>query len=218
VLPRLSRLLAAGHGGQILLGQSTRDLLAGSEILSLRDLGPVRMVGLAEPEQVYQAIAADLPAAFPPLTTSDVRGWTPLPGPPPFGRDRDLAVLVEQLRGPRSRLVTLVGAGGVGKTRLASYVAEALLDDFPQGVYFIPLAAVRASEQVLSAIAQALGVLESPGTPLLESLIARLATSETLLVLDNFEQVLAAAPLVVQLLHGGGSTPLRRSNSHSARQ
>ena len=119
---------------------------------------------------------------------------------PLVGRTHDLTVVAEYLRQPSVRTVTLTGPGGVGKTRLALHVAESMLDDFRDGVHFVALAAIRTPELVADAIARALGVRDEPGHTLLDRIRGYLREREVLLVLDNFEQVPAAAPVVRELI------------------
>jgi predicted ATPase len=203
VLPRLTRLLGAGHGGQILLARAVQELVAGRlpAGVELRDLGDHRLPDLAGPERVYQLVAADLPADFAPLVSREVRSsGLPAAATPLIGRERELARLGERLRQPSVRLVTLTGPGGTGKTRLALAAAEALLDDFADGVYFVPLAALRDPALVSAALAQTLGVREGPGQSMTDALHAELRERDVLLVLDNVEQVLAAGATVADLL------------------
>lgn len=203
VLPRLSRLLDAGHPGQVLVGRAAQELLHGNlpTGVELRDLGAQRLPHLAAPEWVYQVVAADLPSAFPALLSREVRmDALPAATTPLVGRVADLARLVTELRRPSVRLLTLTGPGGTGKTRLSLAAAEALLDDFADGVYVVPLAALREPALVVAALAQALGVREAAGQEPLAALCAELRDRALLLVLDNVEQVLGAGLVVAQLL------------------
>lgn len=178
---RAARIAAAGHGGQTLVSQSTRDLAGGEQ---LRDLGRHRLKDLTAPERIYQL--GD--GVFPPLRTLD-RTNLPVTATPLVGRRSELAELVGLLRG-ESRLVTITGAGGSGKTRLAVQVAAELAGDFGDGVFFVALAPVRDAALVGSAIVQAVGVRR----------IEDLYGLDVLLVLDNFEHLLRAATEASSLL------------------
>ena len=127
---------------------------------------------------------------------------TKLPTPPTvlIGRAHEIAQICALLRTPAARLVTLSGPGGIGKTRLGLQVAAELFDDFPDGVYFVDLAPIRESALVISAIAQTLGMRQTGGQPLVSQLKQFLGNKRMLLMLDNFEQVLDAAPLLAELL------------------
>ena len=165
-LNRLSRLLAIGHGGQILLTQTVQLLSRGTlpDGAALRDLGEHRLRDLLEPERVYQLLHPDLPATFAPLNSLDTRPHNLPRQPTPFlGRERQVDEVVALLRREDAQLVTLIGPGGTGKTRLALQVAAELLDDFSDGVFFVPLAPLADSHLVTSAIASALGLREEGG-------------------------------------------------------
>ena len=199
---RAARLRAAGHGGQILMSQATaaqvRDHLPVQA--DLRDLGLRRLKDLLNPEHVFQLEHPDLPSRFPPLATLDARPNNLPVQPTTFvGRDATIATLTALLRGAETRLVTLTGPGGIGKTRLALRVAADVIDDFPEGVWVVQLAAVAAGEAVPAAVAAALGIRPQPGDNLVEALVRHLRDRRLLLVLDNFEQVLPAAELVAEL-------------------
>jgi len=200
---RAARICAAGHGGQTLLSQTTRtlveyDLPAG---VRLRDLGEHRLKDLQRPERLYQVVIPDLPADFPPLQTLDSRSHNlPVQPTPLIGRERTSAAACALLRRAEVRLLTLTGPGGTGKTRLGLQVAADLLEDFESGVFFVPLAAIRDPALVVSGIARTLGIQEKASQVLLDSLKESLQDKQMLLVLDNFEQVVAAAPLVAEVL------------------
>jgi predicted ATPase/class 3 adenylate cyclase len=203
-LSRIARLLAAGHGGQILIAQPTYELIrhALPAEVSLRDLGVHRLRDLSHEEHIYQLASPDLPETFPPLKTlTPPTHNIPLPPTPLIGRDRELAAACALLRGAaRVRLLTLTGPGGTGKTRLAFQIAADLVSDFADGVFYVNLAVIDDPALVALTIAQTLGVWETPGRPLSHSLQDYLRDRQVLLLLDNFEQVGLAAPLVAALL------------------
>jgi predicted ATPase len=178
---RAARIAAVGHGGQILVSQSTRDLVGPDE---LRDLGEHRLKDLTAPERIYQLGTA----GFPPLKSIN-RTNLPVTATPLVGRERELAELLSLLRNG-TRLVTLTGPGGSGKTRLALQVAAELVDHFRDSVHFVSLAPVQDPALVASTIAQAAGVRE----------LDDLRHAEALLVVDNFEHLLAAANELSELL------------------
>jgi predicted ATPase/class 3 adenylate cyclase len=204
-LNRAARLLSAGHGGQVLLSFSTRELVRDQLPLGagLRDLGVRRLKDVLGPEHVFQLTAPDLPASFPPLETLDVRlNNLPIQPTPLLGREREVAEIADLLRHADVRLLTLTGTGGTGKTRLALQSAAELIDDFEDGVFLVALAPISDPELVASNVAGALSVSESAGRALKEDLRDYLNNKALLLVLDNFEQVVDAAPLVGELLSG----------------
>jgi predicted ATPase/class 3 adenylate cyclase len=202
VLNRLSRVLSAGYGDQILLTAAARALATtlppGHDV---RDLGQHRLRDLLEAERIYQVIGPDLPSQFPPLKTLDRQPHN-LPSQPMeiVGRERELEQLHTLLTAPGTRLVTLTGPGGTGKSRLSVQAAADLLETFPDGVWWTPLAAVTDPALALEALAASLGVREQAGQTLMTTLIDHLHSRQTLLVLDNLEQVLAVAPSLAELL------------------
>ncbi len=197
---RGARIASAGHGSQVLLSTTTRSLIEeepGS--FATRDLGEHRLKDLTGPERLYQLVGDGLEAEFPPLKTLDNRPTNLRPQPTPLvGRRRELGEVCELVAGG-SRLVTLTGPGGAGKTRLALQAAAELLDRFRDGAFFVPLAAETDPELVLPTVAQTLGVT-SAGLQTLESYLAE---KELLLVLDNLEHVLDAAPQIAELSSQG---------------
>ena len=197
VLNRAARVMAAGHGGQILLAESTAVLLSGVELV---DLGPRRLRDLPTPVGVFQVRAPGLRTDFPPLRALDVSPGNLRPQTTSFiGRESEVAEVQAVLR--TRRLVTLTGVGGVGKTRLATEVAARLADEFPDGVWFFELAAVADPAAVPDAVAAVLDITQQPGKSVSESVAAALEGRLRLLVLDNCEHLRdAAADLVEGIL------------------
>ena len=197
VLNRAARVMAAGHGGQVLLADTTAGLLSGVDLVSL---GPRRLRDLSTPVEVFQVRADGLATEFPPLRSVD-----PSPGnlraaaTSLVGRASDVARVVASLRA--HRLVTLTGVGGVGKTRLAIEVANQLADEFPDGVWLFELAAVNDPATVPDAVAAVLGITQQIGMSLTESVATALEGRVRLLMFDNCEHVLdAAADLIEAIL------------------
>jgi predicted ATPase/class 3 adenylate cyclase len=200
---RAARIGAAGHGGQVLLSQTTHDLVE-SELpdgIGLRDLGEHQLKDMRRPERIYQAVLPGLPADFPPLRTLDHHAHNLPEQPTPLlGRQREVAAVRALLLREDVRLVTLTGPGGIGKTRLGLQVAADLTERLSDGVFLVTLASITDPGLVAPTIAQTLGLREAGGRSASESLQAYLATKQLLLVLDNFEQVVAASPVVADLL------------------
>jgi predicted ATPase/class 3 adenylate cyclase/Flp pilus assembly protein TadD len=199
---RAARVVAAGHGAQVLLSQTTRDLLPESlEGLTFRDLGEHRLKDLTEPQRLHQLCGEGLDADFPPLRTIDARP-TNLPAQPTplLGRERELEAIRELLLGEGTRMVTLTGPGGTGKTRLALQSAADVLDRFPDGVYAVFLADTGDPDMVALELARVLELEDNPALAISDALKRRLADKRTLVVFDNFEHVREAAPLVAELL------------------
>ena len=200
---RAARVASAAHGGQVLVSETTRALVDHvlPSSLTLKDLGLHRLKDLARPERLYQLNIDGLPGEFPALRTLEA---TPNNLPTQMtsfiGRDDQVREGRELLS--RARLLTLTGPGGTGKTRLSLQIAADVMDQFPDGVYFVPLAAVQDPELVPSAIAQALAISSTGGRRPIDALLEHLHDKRTLLVLDNFEQLLPAAPLAIMLLEG----------------
>ena len=202
-LNRVARLLSAGHGGQTLLSLPAQELVRDQLPVGaqLRDLGEHRLKDLARPERVFEILAPDLPAGFPPLRTLESRpNNLPMQPTPLVGREREVEDIRGRLLAPEVRLLTLTGPGGTGKTRLALQAAADLLDEFEDGVFFVALATLTDPTLVASTVAQALDVRESGDQTLIEGVKDYLKDKRLLLVLDNFEQVLEAAPLAGELL------------------
>jgi predicted ATPase/class 3 adenylate cyclase/Tfp pilus assembly protein PilF len=202
-LNRVARILSAGHGGQTLLSNATYDLVRDALPAGVQatDLGPHNLKDLIRPENIFQLVILGLPWQFPPLKTLDNRPNN-LPRQPTLliGREREIEMVLALLRGGHTTLVTLTGPGGTGKTRLGLQVAAEMLDDFPNGVWFVDLSPLMDSGLVISTIAQVLGVREAGAEPLVDALRAYLKEKHLLLVLDNFEQVAGAASQVSDLV------------------
>jgi predicted ATPase/class 3 adenylate cyclase len=198
---RAARIAASAHGGQVVVSDATRSLTQENlpHGVSLRTLGAHRLKDLATPERLFQLDIAGLPAEFPALRTLDARpNNLPVQLTSFVGREAEIAAIGGLL--DRARLVTLTGPGGTGKTRLALQVAAERLSRHEDGAFFVELAPIRDATLVGSAIAAALDVREAVDRPLVETLKDAIRDRELLLVLDNFEQILDAAPLVTDLL------------------
>jgi predicted ATPase/class 3 adenylate cyclase len=198
---RAARIAGVGHGGQIVLSDPTRALIepylpTGA---SVRDLGRHPLRDVPQPERLFQLDVPGLPSEFPPIRTSAAAsGNLPARLTSFLAREselRDLGALLHT-----SRLVTITGPGGIGKTSLAIELARGREDEFPDGAWFVPLDVVSEPDQVPAAIARAVRIYDGPGAPILERLARNLADRRMLLVLDNFEHLLDAAPLVAELL------------------
>jgi predicted ATPase/class 3 adenylate cyclase len=198
---RAARIADAAHGGQVIVSDATRGLVEHSlpEGASLRDLGEHRLKDLVHPERLHALVIEGLVDDFPPPRTLDARpNNLPVQLTSFIGREDDIAE-VGRLLG-RTRLLTLTGAGGTGKTRLAIQVAAAMLTEYRDGSWFVDLSSVTDPALVASAIAQALGAPEVAGRPALEAVRDHLHDKDLLLVVDNFEQVAEAAPMIEELL------------------
>jgi predicted ATPase/class 3 adenylate cyclase len=196
---RAARVMGAGHGGQVLLSQSTRNQFGAD--FPLLDLGEHRLKDLLQPEHLFQLLIEGLPSEFPALKTLGNRP-TNLPAQPNLmiGRDTELREISHLLRTDDVRLLTLTGPGGAGKTRLALQIGAELLDEFRSGVFFVSLAPIASEDLLIPAIAQALAVREVSGEDLAATLSAYLTDKQMLLVLDNFEHIVGAAPAIAKLL------------------
>jgi predicted ATPase/class 3 adenylate cyclase len=190
-LNRVARLLAAGHGGQILLSLATQDLVhdylpAGA---SLRDMGERRLKDLVRPERVYELVVPGLPADFPPLKTLDVRAHNlPIQSTSFVGREQEMDEVKGLLR--TTRLVTLTAMGGTGKTRLSLQLGADLIDEFADGVWFIELAQLGDGRLVAQALATVLGIKEQAEESMIDTIVKRIDGHQMLLILDNCEHVI----------------------------
>ncbi|WP_374685513.1 tetratricopeptide repeat protein [Promineifilum sp.] len=200
---RCARIRGLAHGGQTLISHATTELVRDElpDGLRLIELGTYPLKGLSRPETVYQLWIDDLPNDFPPPRAGEGRpGNLPTPPTPIIGREQEVVELTALLAGNGARLVTLTGPGGTGKTRLSLEVGRALLDHFPQGVYFVDLAPITNPTLVASTIAHTMGIREGGGRPPFDNLKDFLADRQVFLILDNLEQVISAAPIVAGLL------------------
>jgi predicted ATPase/class 3 adenylate cyclase len=205
VVNRSARIMAVGHGGQVLLSAAAAALVVDQlpERTTLLDLGVHRLKDLGRPERVFQLVHPDLAHDFPPLATLDRRpNNLPTQASTFVGRDTELEQISRRLEDETVRLLTLTGPGGTGKTRLALRVAADQIDRFDDGVFFVDLSAVRDAEAVPAVTARTIGLGETSDGSLLEELKQQLRGHRELLVFDNFEQVTGAAPTVVELLQG----------------
>ncbi len=201
---RAARVAQTGHGGQVLVSSAAReeasdDLPPGARLI---DLGSYRLRGLSDQERIFQLVHPDLPQnEFPALRTLDAHPHNlPVALSSFVGRETEIAELLSLLSDPDVRLATLLGPGGTGKTRLALEVAASAVDTFPDGVWFVDLAQLTSPEEVGPAVADALRLTVDPQHDVADQLLAFIQDKTMLLVLDNFEQVLAAALFVRQLL------------------
>jgi predicted ATPase/class 3 adenylate cyclase len=198
---RCARLRAVGHGGQVLLSRTTCDLVrehlpAGA---SLQDLGSHRLKDLQQPEQIFRLLHPDLPADCLPLRSLESFAHNlPAQLTSFIGREPEMAQVKQFLA--TTRLLTLTGSGGCGKTRLALQVAADLLEEYPDGVWLVELAPLADPALVPQTMAAALGVREEPGRPLTKTLADHLRSRALLLILDNCEHLLSASAQLADTL------------------
>jgi predicted ATPase/class 3 adenylate cyclase len=197
---RAARIAAAGHGGQVLLSDATRGLVehALPDGVTIRDLGKHRLKDIEHPERIHDLVIDGLPADFPPVRTLASPSNLPPERTSFVGRKREVDQVTRLLS--ETRLLTLTGPGGTGKTRLGLKVAAEQRDRFADGVFLVDLSVIVEPGLVPSVIASALRVREEPGRDLLDTLADHLRDREMLLLLDNFEQVVEAASVVARLL------------------
>jgi predicted ATPase/class 3 adenylate cyclase len=198
---RAARLRNLAHGGQTVLSQASSDLVADGlpAGASLRDLGFHRLKDLTRPEHVYQLDHADLPAEFPPLRSLDAYAHNlPVQRTTFVGRDWEIAE-IKGLLG-EAPLVTLTGAGGCGKSRLALHVAADLLDGYPDGVWLVELAPLADPDAVPARMAALFALKEGPGMSMTDTLVAYLAEKRAMIVLDNCEHVIDGAARLADTL------------------
>jgi predicted ATPase/class 3 adenylate cyclase len=197
---RAARISGAAHGGQVVLSRATAHLVEDRlpERVGLRDLGSHQLKDLPTAERLFQLTIDGLEIGFPPLKSLGTASSLPHPATELVGRDVVVSEVAALLASPELRLVTLTGPGGCGKTRLAIGVAEQVAAHFPDGLFFVPLAATAAAEAMWTSIAEALDVPPEARTP--PGLFSHVAHRSALLVLDNLEQVTNADNVVSQLL------------------
>ncbi|MBW3664180.1 MAG: tetratricopeptide repeat protein [Actinobacteria bacterium] len=197
---RAARIAAVGWGGQILVSEASRQLLSGERAdIELRDLGAHRLKDLDAPQHLYQVVCSGLREDFPALRSLDhLANNLPTELTGFIGRDREVRDVADLLA--TARVVTLTGPGGTGKTRLSIRTAAEVADRFSDGVFFVALAPIVDPDLVVPTIATTLGLSESANRPILDVVVDHLADKRALLVLDNFEQVLAAGPDIAKLV------------------
>lgn len=199
-----ARIASAGHGGQILMSAATAALVRDElerEGITQRDLGMHRLKDLEGTHQIYQPMVPGLASDFsPPRSLQTHPNNLPTPATPFVGRGGQVAAVRDLLLNDSVRLVTVTGPGGAGKSRLTLRVATELLHRFKDGVFFVPLATITDASRVINAIASTMDVREEQGLPLAQSVVAALKERDLLLLMDNFEQVQAAARDVGELL------------------
>ena len=199
------RIMSVGHGGQILLSQTTHDLvkdrLPDSSGTELRDMGERRLKDIVQPEHIYQVAASDLFSDFPPLTTLEtINHNLPAQLTSFIGREQEIAEARKLLAS--TRILTFIGPGGTGKTRLCLQVAAEQLPEFKDGVWLIELAQLADSKYVLSTIASTFHLREHQGLPLIDTVTDYLRGKQSLLVLDNCEHLIeTCAQLSDHFLH-----------------
>jgi hypothetical protein len=199
---RAARICSAAHGGQVLVSEATARLLgSGAQGITLRDLGSHGLKDLKEPEHLYQLVTSSLREDFPALRSFDAKpNNLPRQITPVVGRDQEIKTGSRLLLGEDTALVSLTGPGGTGKTRLALALGQELLDSFPHGVFFVDLSTTTDASLVIPVVASTLSLRELGAKSITETLSDHLAGKQMLLILDNFEQVIEAAPEVSSLL------------------
>jgi predicted ATPase/class 3 adenylate cyclase len=200
---RAARLMSAANGGQVLLSSAVAGILADNlpEGVSLRDLGEHRLKDLQRPEHIFQLVHPELPEDFAAIASLN-RLPNNLPSQPTvfIGRQAELGEITDLLAAETVRLLTLIGPGGTGKTRLALQSGAEVVDRFVDGTYFIDLAPIRDPHSVLTTIARTIGLSESSNGSMLKDLKDQMREKSMLLLLDNFEQVTSAAMQVAEIM------------------
>lgn len=200
---RAARIAGGAHGGQVVVSAATAELAGGClpDGVGLRDLGSHRLKDITQLERLFQLTIDGLAADFPPLKTLGASTSLSRPGTPLVGRSGELATLITLIDSPDVRLLTLTGPGGTGKTRLAIGLTERLVESFPDGVYFVPLATVRTADVMWTSIAEILNVPAAGRMP--PAFFEYVAHRAALFVLDNIEQIEGADEVVEELLDHG---------------
>jgi predicted ATPase/class 3 adenylate cyclase/DNA-binding CsgD family transcriptional regulator len=210
----VQRLMSAGHGGQILVSSPTENLLREHlpEQISLRDMGMQKFAGVPSLVRVFQVNAVDLPTEFPPLRTlENLPNNLPIQLTSFVGREKELVDIRRLLQ--NTRLLTLIGPGGTGKTRLSIQAASEMLDQYPDGVWFVELAPILDPILVPRTTAIAIGLRDEPQRPVIDMLCDYLARKKMLLILDNCEHLVdACAKMADRILHAAPDTRILASS------
>jgi predicted ATPase/class 3 adenylate cyclase len=201
---RAARIASVAHGGQIVISNAVRDEISprfGQTDVAIRDLGFHRLKDLRYPEALFDLVVPGLRNDFAPISSIGVnRTNLPLEATRLYGREPQLAELRKIIEKKENRLITLTGAGGVGKTSLAIHAARSALASFPRGVFFVQLNAIDVPELIGSEICKAVGIHEVPGISAIDAVCNALGDAEVLLILDTFEHLIEGAPLINTLL------------------
>jgi predicted ATPase/class 3 adenylate cyclase/DNA-binding CsgD family transcriptional regulator len=213
-LSLVQRLMSAGHGGQILISNAAENLLREQLLpqISLRDMGMQKFAGMPSPVRVFQVIAPDLPQKFPPLRTlENLPNNLPVQLTSFVGREKELADVKRLLQ--NTRILTLIGPGGTGKTRLSIQASSEILDGYPDGVWFVEFAPILDPQLVQRTTAIAIGLRDEPQRPVIDMLCDYLGDKKILLVLDNCEHLVdACAQMADRILHATPDTRILASS------
>ena len=202
-LSRAARLLSAGHGGQILLSLPTAELVRDHLLPEtiLRDLDAHRLKDLIRPEHIFQAVVPDLPSEFPILKSLSTRpNNLPKAATTFVGRHKELALFEKLFQDRSARLITILGPGGMGKTRFALEIAAEHFHEFENGAYFVPLASISSPASIVPTIADSLSFSLYEGSDPQKQLLAYLREKQMLLVLDNYEHLLNGVTVVSEIV------------------